>query len=76
MGGGSGGGGEDGDLASKVDRRNEMVIMDEGLALQIMGGDLSSAVDLSFSGRVGRPSCSEDDSSKDNCLSQFLVLLI
>jgi len=51
-----GGGGEDGDLASKVDRMKEMGIVDEGLALQalqIMGGDLQAAVDLIFSGWEG-----------------------
>ena len=50
------GGGEDGDLASKVDRMKEMGIVDEGLALQalqIMGGDLQAAVDLIFSGWEG-----------------------
>eukprot|EP00090_Calanus_glacialis_P044908 TRINITY_DN8063_c0_g1_i1.p1 TRINITY_DN8063_c0_g1~~TRINITY_DN8063_c0_g1_i1.p1 ORF type:complete len:381 (-),score=169.91 TRINITY_DN8063_c0_g1_i1:121-1263(-) len=54
--GAQGGAGEDGDLASKVDRMKEMGIADEGLALQalqIMGGDLQAAVDLIFSGWEG-----------------------
>jgi len=53
---GAQGGGEDSELASKVDRMKEMGIADEGLALQalqIMGGDLQAAVDLIFSGWEG-----------------------
>ena len=49
-------GGEDSELASKVERMKEMGIVDEGLALQalqIMGGDLQAAVDLIFSGWEG-----------------------